>query len=135
MATLLIRIIRKVEDLVVLAKPVGVKMLVRIIKQNAFSISVVQISAPTHCLTEGCRILKGKTVFTKSIPRVHPATNCRSRSTVAFVDKNKIVAFKRINRNPLVTHVLVQFMHIKYFYCMADEKPPAILIEQIRRDT
>src|SRR5579883_3616961 len=130
-----LRVLVKVQDLVVLAESVAIEVPIRIVEQRVLRVLVGQVRVSFYCLSERCGVLEREPFLAERVAILHPLSVSTGRcSTMSFVYENKIVAFEGIDRNGLLAHILTKLRHLHDLDRSAREQPTTVLSEQLRFD-
>ena len=128
----LLRPFIKIENLVVLAKTITIKIAIRIIKKRALGIERNKIRLALYCLAKGSRILKRKSLFREGIACLHPGTLLAATcSTMSLIHQHQIVILKCVDGDGLLFGLFTKLGHLKNLDRMARKQTSTILAEQL----
>ena len=118
----LLRLVVKVEDLVVLAEAVAVEVAVRVVEENALGIQVSERLVALDRLTEGSLALKREALLAQRITEAHPRPFLAGGDTpVALVNQDQVITLEGIHSDRLVAHFVLELVDVEDLHRLARE--------------
>src|SRR6266478_4686415 len=99
---ILLRPLIEVQDLVILAEAIAVKIAIRVVEDDALGIKVGKSPTALDCLSECGRVLERKALFTQCVAKAHPrALFAAARTAVTFVNQHQVVPLEGVDGDGL----------------------------------